>query len=169
MLLRRAQVSQCWSDVERSLVKLGSSKRRDHKLLTAEVLMKQGKLVESRDCLQTLLSDSTTPADVRVGALILLSNIFIISGTPAAAVQYLVEAIHLAEETHQDMLYHLSSIHLANCHLNLGFPDKGLSLTLSHLPGIVSHAGVSDAAMAWLLVAKCKIAASNGLIFINNN
>jgi len=161
--LRRALARQNWTQVEKSLEKLRATKIKDQKVLKAEVLLKQGKTVESRDLLEQIIS-STSPdarnAALRIRALILLSDVSNLSGSPVVGVQYLVEAIHTAGETGQDFLHHIASISLANCHLNMGFPAKALSLVMSHLPGILSHGGVVESAKAWLLLAKCKIAAS---------
>ena len=157
--LRRCVIKQAWTKANYSLEILKATKVKDAELLEAKVLLKHGKLMECREKLQSIISSSVN-SELHVGALILMSDVFNMSGNPSGAVQYLVDAIQTAEANSQELLHHLSSLHLANCHLLLGFPHKALSLIFCNISGILSHGGVEEAAKSWLLLAKCKIAAS---------
>ena len=111
--------------------------------------------------MQTIINIQAN-SELRLRALVLISDVFNLSGSPAQAVQYLIEAIHMAREVRMDLLYHLAILHLANCQLLLGFPTKALSLTMSSLTFILSHGGEEDCAKAWLLAAKCVISECKG-------
>ena len=158
--LRRSVIKQTWPKANSSLEVLKATRVKDAELLESKVLLKQGKLKEAREKLESIISSPSMNSELKVGALILISDVFNMSGNPAGAVQYLVDALQTAESNSQELLYHLSSLHLANCHLLLGFPQKALSLIFSNISGILSHGGCEEAARAWLLMAKCKIAAS---------
>jgi len=157
--LRRALAGQDWSHARTVINRMSAVGVADADLQQAQLLMRQGYVVESRDILQKIISTADEKSELRVRALIGISDIFNLSKSPAFAVQSLMKAIDISKRNKQDLLYHLSLLHLANCHLQEGFPEKGYSLTVASLPFILSHGGVEDCAKAWLLAAKCKIGA----------
>jgi len=155
--VRRAMAKQEWTLALTTLARMKERRVADAELMEAQVMLRQGLLVEARDKLQTIINTQAENSELRLRALVLISDVFNLSGSPAQAVQYLVEAIHMASEVRMDLLYHLAILHLANCHLLLGFPTKALSLTMTSLTFILSHGGEEDCAKAWLLAAKCVI------------
>lgn len=162
ILVRRAIARQELSQALTIVQRMKSKEINDASLLEAQVLLKQGHIGECRDVIKKIMASVTDNCELRIRALLLLSDVFNLSGSPSSAVQYLVQAIHLSKENRLDLLYHISILHLANCHLLMGFPGKALSLTMSSLPFLLSHGGTEDCAKAWLLAAKCKIGASKG-------
>ena len=163
--LRRALAGQDWSHARTVINRMSAVGVADADLQQAQLLMRQGYVVESRDILQKIISTADEKSELRVRALIGISDVFNLSKSPAFAVQSLMKAIDISKRNKQDLLYHLSLLHLANCHLQEGFPEKGYSLTVASLPFILSHGGVEDCAKAWLLAAKCKIGACKGTNF----
>ena len=155
--VRRALARQDWAQAAATVDRLRSGGAADAGLLGAQLLLRQGRVAECRDKLQSVLAAAATSSEVRVRALVQLSDVFAMSGSAAVAVQQLVQAIHLAREQRLDLALHTAQLHLANCHLLLGHPAKALQLALASLPFILSHGGAEDCAKAWLLAAKCKI------------
>jgi len=160
VLIRRAIAKQELSQAMTLVQRMKAKEVDDASLLEAQVLLKQGHVGECRDTIKKILASAGDNSELRIRALILLSDVFNLSGSPANAVEYLVQAIHLSKENRLDLLHHISILHLANCHLLMGFPGKALSLTMSSLPFLLSHGGTEDCAKAWLLAAKCKVGAS---------
>ena len=155
--VRRALARQDWAQAAATVDRLRSGGAADAGLLAAQLLLRQGRVAECRDKLQSVLAAAAASSEVRVRALVQLSDVFAMSGSAAVAVQQLVQAIHLAREQRLDLALHTAQLHLANCHLLLGHPAKALQLALASLPYILSHGGAEDCAKAWLLAAKCKI------------
>ena len=160
--VRRALARQEWAAALATLTRMKARLVPDAELMEAQVMLRQGQLVKARDQLQNILNTQAENSELRLRALVLISDVFNLSESPAQAVQYLVEAIHMAREVRMDLLYHLAVLHLANCHLLLGFPSKALSLTMTSLTFILSHGGEEDCAKAWLLAAKCVISECKG-------
>ena len=161
--VRRALAKQEWTAALATLAKMKARGVADAEVMETQVMIRQGQLVEAREKLQSIINNQADNSELRLRALVLISDVFNLSGSPAQAVQYLVEAIHMAREVRMDLLYHLAILHLANCHLLLGFPTKALSLTMSSLTFILSHGGEEDCAKAWLLAAKCVISECKGM------
>ena len=162
--VRRALARQEWTTALATLDRMKARGVADAELMETQVMIRQGQLVEARDKLQTIINTQADNSELRLRALVLISDVFNLSGSPAQAVQYLIEAIHMAREVRMDLLYHLAILHLANCQLLLGFPTKALSLTMSSLTFILSHGGEEDCAKAWLLAAKCVISECKGSV-----
>ena len=162
--VRRALARQEWTPALATLDRMKARGVADAELMETQVMIRQGLLVEARDKLQSIINTQADNSELRLRALVLISDVFNLSGSPAQAVQYLIEAIHMAREVRMDLLYHLAILHLANCQLLLGFPTKALSLTMSSLTFILSHGGEEDCAKAWLLAAKCVISECKGIV-----
>ena len=162
--VRRALAKQEWASALTTLDRMKARSVVDAELMVTQVMIRQGRVVEAREKLQTIINTEADNSELRLRALVLLSDVFNLSGSPAQAVEFLVEALHMAKEMRMDLLYHLAILHLANCNLLLGFPTKALSLTMSSLTFILSHGGEEDCAKAWLLTAKCLISESKGMM-----
>jgi len=158
----RALARLDWVQATAAVDSLEAAAVPDAKLLRAELFFKEGRLVEARELVQQMLVKETENVELTVRALLLLGDIHCSGGDPAGAVQHLVRAAELATSRRLDQLLHLAGLQLANCQLLLGCPARALSLSTSCLAPLLAHASLTDCAKAWLLAAKCKIAASEG-------
>jgi len=160
--LWRAMARLDWTQATSAVDSLEAAEVPDAKLLRAELFFKEDRLVEARELVQELSVSESENVELTVRALLLLADIQCSGGDPAGAVQQLVRAAELATSRRLDQLLHLAGLQLANCQLLLGCHSRSLSLTLSCLAPLLAHGSLTDCARAWLLAAKCKIAASQG-------
>ena len=161
--VRRSLINQDCSRALTTVNRMKATKVPDAQILEAQTLLKQGRIVECREAVQTILStDTNKKPELHIRALLLLSDIFNLSGSPVYAVEYIIQAIDICKKNRKDLLLHISLLHLANCHMLMSFPHKGLSVTMASLPFILAHGGIEESAKAWLLAAKCKIGTSKG-------
>ena len=162
VMLWRAMARLDWTHATSAVDSLEAAEVPDAKLLRAELFFKEGRLVEARELVQELSVPESENVELTVRALLLLADIQCSGGDPAGAVQQLVRAAELATSRRLDQLLHLAGLQLASCQLLLGCHSRSLSLTLSCLAPLLAHGSLTDCARAWLLAAKCKIAASQG-------
>jgi len=160
--LWRALARLNWTHARTAVDNLEAEGEVDYSLLRAELFFKEGKFVESRNLLQQIISAEDQSVELTVRALLLLADIQCCGGDAAGAVQQLVRAVELAEGRRLDLLLHLAGLQMANCQLLLGCPARALQLTNSCLAPLLAHGSLMDCARAWLLAAKCKVAASSG-------
>jgi len=158
----RALARLDWTQALAAVDSLEAAGVPDAKLLRAELFFKEGRLVEARELVQQLQGSDCENVELTVRSLLLLADIHCSGGDPAGAVQQLVRAAELATSRRLDQLLHLAGLQLANCQLLLACSARAMSLTSSCLAPLLAHGSLTDCARAWLLAAKCKIAASQG-------
>eukprot|EP00092_Neocalanus_flemingeri_P029626 GFUD01032172.1.p1 GENE.GFUD01032172.1~~GFUD01032172.1.p1 ORF type:complete len:768 (-),score=319.74 GFUD01032172.1:114-2417(-) len=162
VMLWRALARLDWPQALAAVDSLEAGGVPDAKLLRAELFFKEGRLVEARELVQEVQGSESENVELTVRSLLLLADIHCSGGDPAGAVQQLVRAAELATSRRLDHLLHLAGLQLANCQLLLGCSARALCLTSSCLAPLLAHGSLADCARAWLLAAKCKIAASHG-------
>jgi len=162
VMLWRALAKEDWTKATFAVNKLEADQVPDSALLKAELSFKMGNLVEAREMLKEINASKTKNIEINVRSLLLLADIHCCGDDPAGAVQHLIRAVELAISHRMDHLLHLAGLQIANCHLLLGSDSKALSLVSVCISPLLAHGSVSDCARAWLLMAKCKVAASHG-------
>eukprot|EP00088_Acartia_fossae_P011843 TRINITY_DN16034_c0_g1_i1.p1 TRINITY_DN16034_c0_g1~~TRINITY_DN16034_c0_g1_i1.p1 ORF type:complete len:243 (+),score=4.57 TRINITY_DN16034_c0_g1_i1:96-731(+) len=111
------------------------------------------------------ICDDSPPQNIEllVRALMLLSELHVISNNPGGAVEELLQAEKICKKHRLQLLHCLVCIHLANNHLALGCTAKALSLLRQSLPFLLAHGNLRDRSRGLLLIGKCRVAASADL------
>ncbi|KAL0279939.1 UNVERIFIED_CONTAM: hypothetical protein PYX00_001384 [Menopon gallinae] len=107
-------------------------------------------------CREGWYADPELPP-LKVRALIAASETL----SSGEALGSLFHALGLAQTYYLHHMAAFITLHIANIQLNLGLPNRALSLTEASLPAILSHGTAQEKGRALLLLARCRLACTN--------